>query len=317
MTKTPRKTIKIIVGAIALALILGAILLTFRGQELLTGAQAKYEVEFDNVLNLVPNSSTVRVEGVTVGTVSAKSQEEETGVAEIAIDHDIDIRADASAKLRLQSILGQMYIELDPGTASEPLAGPIPTKRTEGATDLSGILEDTGPTVEGLDADEVTETLEFVSETTDKYTVGGGETIAQTAATLDNLVKNQADLFGIITQTENLTTTLVEQTRRLELITADAQATIDSVRAFAATQGPRMLAILDDLLTLRAVFDRNMANIQSVLDQTPALLGLTRVLVNQLVANITAGEFPAPVALDGLGPALAKDRLYPNAPENP
>lgn len=300
----------VIVGSISLTVLIGAILLILTGSSLFQSSN-KYQIEFDNVLNVVPNSSGVSVHGVNVGTVTKTWEENDIGVVEVGLDGDIVLKSDARAKLQLQSILGQKYIALNPGTASTPLEGRLTTDHTLGAADLGTILGETGPMIAGLDPGEIEQVLELVNEQTFKYTDGLGDKVDSLAATLNNAVANQDNIFEVIDDVDSLLATLVAQQDRLRAISADASALINDVQSFAEAQQPNILAIQNDLQTLANVLEANKATFDYLKQQTPVLLKLTRVLVNQLMNNIETGGNPIPVGLDNFGELLLDDKRYP------
>src|SRR5512142_1043174 len=79
------------------------------------------KVVFDNVAGL-DEKSAVRVAGVRKGKVS-KIRLMSDGKAEVTldIDDDVPVHSNASAHVANLGLLGEKYIELDPGTPNSPL----------------------------------------------------------------------------------------------------------------------------------------------------------------------------------------------------
>jgi phospholipid/cholesterol/gamma-HCH transport system substrate-binding protein len=88
-----------------------------------TGAR-KITAVFDSVAGL-DNKSAVRVAGVRVGKVSDIRLRPD-GKAEVTleIDKDVQLHGNSTAKVANLGLLGEKYVELDPGTANEPLIPP-------------------------------------------------------------------------------------------------------------------------------------------------------------------------------------------------
>ncbi|MBJ7330366.1 MAG: MCE family protein [Solirubrobacteraceae bacterium] len=105
----------------------GKLLISQRGA--LGGSLVK--AEFKNAWPLVPGM-TIRVNGAVGGTVeSVKLTDQGTAAVGLRLTRDVPApRADATAAIRQQDILGDTYVALELGHASEPLRGPVPTSRT-------------------------------------------------------------------------------------------------------------------------------------------------------------------------------------------
>ncbi|WP_288047889.1 MlaD family protein, partial [Nocardia sp.] len=87
------------------------------------------EIQFDDVLDLVPQSS-VKVEGVPVGRVEEISigKDKWTASVRTLVNSSVDLPANARAEVRQSNLLGEKFIEL-----SEPAADPDPNRLTNGS----------------------------------------------------------------------------------------------------------------------------------------------------------------------------------------
>ncbi|MCU1672852.1 MAG: mammalian cell entry protein [Frankiales bacterium] len=87
-----------------------------------TGAGAyKVTVEFPDVLDLVPQSA-VKVDDVTVGSVSAIDLKNYTARVVVSLNKDVVLPENARASLRQTSLLGEKFVSLDKPTG-EPAVG--------------------------------------------------------------------------------------------------------------------------------------------------------------------------------------------------
>lgn len=97
--------------------------------------------EFTSSRGLVERAE-VRVGGAPAGSVTS-IRLSDRGTAEVGLDlHDglPRLAADATAAIRPVDLLGDVYVELSPGTSDEPLRGPIPVSRTSNAPRLDELL---------------------------------------------------------------------------------------------------------------------------------------------------------------------------------
>ena len=85
------------------------------------------KVEFADVLDLVPQS-TVKVNDVSVGKVSAIDLEGYQALVTLEIQRDVDLPGNAVAELRQTSLLGEKFVEL-----SAPDEGAIESRLRDGA----------------------------------------------------------------------------------------------------------------------------------------------------------------------------------------
>ena len=85
------------------------------------------KVEFADVLDLVPQS-TVKVNDVSVGKVSAIDLEGYQALVTLEIQRDVDLPGNAVAELRQTSLLGEKFVEL-----SAPDKGAIESRLRDGA----------------------------------------------------------------------------------------------------------------------------------------------------------------------------------------
>jgi phospholipid/cholesterol/gamma-HCH transport system substrate-binding protein len=84
----------------------------------------------------------VRVAGTPAGSVeSIELSERNTAMATLRLRDDVPRpRADAAAVVRPVDLLGDTYLSLSPGSAAEPLRGPIPLARSASAPRLDELL---------------------------------------------------------------------------------------------------------------------------------------------------------------------------------
>ena len=86
-------------------------------------AQREVDVIFDSVAGL-DNKSAVRMAGVRVGTVrEIKLTEGGRAIVSLEIDPEVPLYRNATARIANLGLLGEKYVELDPGTMG---AGPAP-----------------------------------------------------------------------------------------------------------------------------------------------------------------------------------------------
>ena len=102
--------------------VIGYFVLKIEDVDLARGRNSrKIRIAFDNVAGLEAKSA-VRVAGVRKGKVTAIDVANGKATVEMEIDDDVPLFENASARVANLGLLGEKYIEIDPG---EPKAGPL------------------------------------------------------------------------------------------------------------------------------------------------------------------------------------------------
>lgn len=114
---------KLGVFMLVILVVLGYFVLKIEDVQIGRGARTKKVTAiFDSVAGL-DKKSTVRVAGVRVGKVEDVKLRPQDGKAEVTldIDSDVQLHRNATARVANLGLLGEKYVELDPGTLSEPV----------------------------------------------------------------------------------------------------------------------------------------------------------------------------------------------------
>lgn len=192
-------------------------------------------IEMPNVMAIQRNSR-VRVNDVTVGNVADIELDGWHAVVTVALDSDVELPANATAKIGQTSLLGSLHIEL-----ASPLGEQPQGKLTTGAT-IPLARASTYPTTE--------QTLASLSTVLN----GGGLAQIQEITTEMNagLTGHEPEVRDLLTRSESLVTTLNDQ--RGDIVTAlegldRLAATVDQQNADLASaleRIPPALRILAD-----------------------------------------------------------------------
>jgi phospholipid/cholesterol/gamma-HCH transport system substrate-binding protein len=120
-----KKSTEIWVGIFVVVGILLLILMTLKIERFQIGKEAGYlvSVYFDTAAGLVKNAS-VRVAGVSVGIVDRISLDAGKAKVIFHLPNNIAIYKDAKAYLKAEGFLGEKYVEITPGSPSQPKVEP-------------------------------------------------------------------------------------------------------------------------------------------------------------------------------------------------
>jgi phospholipid/cholesterol/gamma-HCH transport system substrate-binding protein len=255
------------------------------------------KAQMPDVSNLQQNAR-VRVGDVTVGTVTNIQREGWHAVLTMRLNRDVDLPANATAKLGQTTILGSLHVELSP-PKDEP-----PQGKLHGGSLIPLSRGSSYPTVE--------QTLAALSLVLNGGGLGQVQDI--TAAFSTAFHGREQDLRSLIEQIDKFTAYLNDQ--KGDIIDA-ANSLNNLVGQFAAQQPvlDRAIATIPDAL---AVLNNERDNLVEAADQLGKFSALTTQAVNQTKENLVKELRELGPTLEGLanaGPSLTRSlSLIPTFP---
>jgi phospholipid/cholesterol/gamma-HCH transport system substrate-binding protein len=127
----------------------------------------------DSALGLSEDNA-VAIAGVKVGVVDSIFVDGRQAKVTVAIDPSITLHADARAALRQKTLLGEKYVDLDPGAQGAVLADGAVLKDNVPTVEIDAVIRDVAVLVDRLNA--ITPPLESAIARVDKLLEGeGGE----------------------------------------------------------------------------------------------------------------------------------------------
>jgi phospholipid/cholesterol/gamma-HCH transport system substrate-binding protein len=213
-----------VLGAVTVGVIVVFVWLTFSfGGGAPRGSQP-YVLMFDSALGLSVDN-TVAVAGVKVGVVEDIAVDGRKARVTVRIDPTVELYADARAALRQKTLLGEKYVDLDPGHGDQPLLA------------AGTVLEHNVPTVE---IDQVIRDVSVLVERLNKITPPLESAIAR----VDDALQEQDGkaLVGEATGALADLRVLVKETNKLVKSSGEDVAV---VLAMARQKGPSLLERLD------------------------------------------------------------------------
>lgn len=265
-----------------------------------TGADAVVvTVEFPDVGTLTPNSQ-VKVDDIAVGTVTAVDVENWHAVATLSIDKDIEIPANAVAKVGVNTLLGASFVEL---------AAPRKPKGRLATGDLITLAR----------SHAYPSTEQVLSAASVALNGGGLEQISTITTELNRVLGSNDGAFGeLLPRLESFVTTLNDQKD-------DILAAIRDVAHMSkkfADQSPVINRALDEIGPALEVLAKDRPDITEALVSLTELSDVATPLVkdikDDLVADLRDIE-PALRAIESAGDqavsALGFMVTFPFAPE--
>lgn len=270
---------RVLAAGLACVLVGGAgYLLANRG-----GNDPTVVAQFANAQFLVPGN-TVHVNGVTAGSVEKMQVEHNTALVTLQINsHFWPIHADATAEIRPVTLLGELYVDLNPGSASAPAmpnGGTIPLSHTTSSTNLQSVLN-------SLD-NPTSAALALLVGTAGEGLAGNGRNAAAAIRAL----------APALTQTDGLVNLLDSQNQLLASMIDDVKPVVAAIDTGQGGRLDHLVAATDTMLQATA---HSQAALGSDIQQLPGALDAARSAFDQL-EGLASQATPA---LDSLTPLTA------------
>lgn len=260
-----------------------------------------YRADFTDVSQLTPGSQ-VRVAGVEVGKVTGVSVGRDNVVrVSFNVGQDIAVTSGTRAVIRYKDLIGNRFLELEPGAGGTPLrpGGLIPAARTAAALDLDTLFNGFKPLFVGLTPKQINAvSAELVNVLQGES--GSIYTLLATVASLTSTLANRDQLIGVVIDNLNAVlrtvmaddgdlAALIDNLRSLVTgLNEDAPTilrSVVSINSFTASAAsllakvnPSLTADLPALQAVSRTLNKNTAEVQQVLDTlAPAYSRLARV----------------------------------------
>jgi phospholipid/cholesterol/gamma-HCH transport system substrate-binding protein len=249
-------------------------------------AQGTYKIELDNAFGLVTGAD-FKVAGVAAGTISAINLDKKSLYAVVTINVTRSgfgqFHRNAFCQSRPESLIGEYYIDCNPGTSSSPVlkaGSTIPVTHTQST----------------IPADLVQNVMRLPYR--QRFTLIVNELGAAAAARSDDLQAALRRAVPALTETDQLLNLLGNDSTTLQNLTTDSNHVITAL-ANNSTQVERFIEMANRTATATATQDNNLRlsiqNLPPLLEQLrPAMAGLEKsVVANTPVLenlNASAGQ---------------------------
>jgi phospholipid/cholesterol/gamma-HCH transport system substrate-binding protein len=207
------------------------------------------EVEFEDVLDLVPQSS-VKVNDISVGRVTDVELTGQTATVSLELRNDTQLPANSVATIRQTSLLGEKFVSLAAPTSEEPVGSladetEIPLERTGANPDVEEVLGALSLLLNGGGIAQLRTIAQEINLALDGREESARSLLRQVDAFMGQLDANKGDIVDAI-----------ESLNRLSIGVREQQDSID----LALEELPSSLASLDrqrgDLVDMLQALDR-------------------------------------------------------------
>ncbi|WP_232680179.1 MCE family protein [Nocardioides sp. R-C-SC26] len=291
------------------------------------GDTVSVEAEFVDALNLA-QGATVKVNGVASGKVRSVRAEDFHAVAELVVESDAGLRDGVTARLRYDTPLGELFVDMTNPDAGAPLADGdvIELDDTSTAPTVEDSLSQASLLVNGGGLDQ----LQTISEELNTA-LGGREDVArsllerldrvlteanESSADIDRALRSLASVSGTLRERQDVIDRAVREitpaARVLRENTPELTELLGELETFSATAGDFVAAIRDDTIRVldQAVpvldeFSKQRRSYPESLEKLAALGPIAESFVPNDYAAITIANRLEGSTLPSLGDILA------------
>ncbi len=308
------------VGAVGIGLTLALMWLSLNYQKLpLIDQTRQYTAYFAEAGGLAAGNP-VQVSGLRVGEVSSVELNGPRVLVRFKIDRGVRLGDRSEAAIKLKTLLGSKLLEIT-SRGDGRLTGPIPLDRTTSPYELPDALGDLSTTISGLNTDQLSHSLEVLSETFSntapdlQAAVRGvarfSETLNSRDAELRALLENASKATTVLGERSNQVVTLVGNTNSLLVALRNQSSALDrisnniavvarQVKGFIADNRQTLKPALEKLNSALAIVDNRKERVQKAIKGLNAYaLSLGESVSSgpyfkAYLANLLPGQFVQP-----------------------
>jgi phospholipid/cholesterol/gamma-HCH transport system substrate-binding protein len=320
----------VVIGVAGLTVLALLTIAAFRIDDLpLIGGGEKYTAAFSEAGGLRPGDE-VRIAGVKAGKVDGVELDGDRVVVSFRIRGGPEFGERTGAAIRVKTILGAKYLALEPaGPGRLPPGSEIPLSRTTPAYDVVEAFSDLTTTTEEIDTDQLSASLDVISETFQdspeevRESIEGlsalSRTVAERDAELRELLSAAHGVSGVLADRSGEFTTMVkdgdklfrEITRRREVISALLTSSVEMSVQLTGLVNDNRAALGPALERLNAVVRMLERNQESLTRSVRLLAPYARVFTNTLGNGPWFDSYVENIVAVGAAPSGGPDVRIP------
>ena len=245
---------------------------------------------FTDAQGLVENGS-VKIAGITVGSVRELKVEGKTARVRIEIDPEVKVRRDVTATIKAKSLLGEKFIELIPASETAPLLqnGDV-IEKTFVPSELPDLASQIGPLLSKINPDDVSRLVRVVArvlEGNEKDFPKIVEALGHVTVNVDNMLTRNGP--KIDRMMDVMYDTVNTSGPKINKLVDTTQDTMSNANALLKENGPRINKFTGELSQIDvARINRMIGTIDDSMKGMPEAVGAAKDVVFK-VDNILDG----------------------------
>jgi phospholipid/cholesterol/gamma-HCH transport system substrate-binding protein len=173
--------------------------------------------------------AAVQVSGLRVGQVTDIKLDGPRVLITFNVDDGVRLGQRTEAAVKTKSLLGAKILEITP-RGDGTLTGPIPLERTTPAYQLPDALGDLANTINGLNTDQLNESLATLSQTFQNTAPDLQAAVAEAGRFSQTLAQRDAQLRGLLENANKATTVLAQRSDEVVDLIRDSNALLAELK---------------------------------------------------------------------------------------
>ncbi|MDV6274945.1 MCE family protein [Rhodococcus erythropolis] len=217
----------------------------------------------------------VNAAGVKIGTVDRIEVENGLARVDFTLDGSIGLGESTSAAITTMSLLGKRAVSLDvDGAGRIAVGGEIPVERTRSAYSLPDVLGDLTTTVEDIDLDQLSESLDAVGQVMSGSAPNLRPALDGVARISDSVNRRDEMLRGLLSDANDVAGTLAERGPQVNALLVDGNALLGELDRRQAALGEVITNISALSIELSGLVHDNEAQLKPVLVKLDTVVGI-------------------------------------------
>ncbi|MCR1783844.1 MCE family protein [Nocardioides carbamazepini] len=274
----------VVIGAVSIAVLLLGLVAAFRANDLpLIGGGDTYYASFSEAGGLKAKDE-VRIAGVRVGQVTSMELDGNSVKVGFKIKTDTPFGPDTRADIKVKTILGSMYLALDPAGEGQLAEGAvIPVERTSSPYDVVEAFTGLAETSADIDTDQLAGALTTLADLTRntpeefRSALDGLSSLAETVASRDDeinsLLKNlnrvstvldsrDEDIVALMKDADTLFTALLQRKAQIHRLLKSTSTLSTTLTGLIKDSRADLKPALDSLDSVLQVVKKNEDNLE-------------------------------------------------------
>lgn len=215
----------------------------------------------------------VQVSGYGAGRVDSIALDPHGVLVHFSVDDDIRLGEDTEVAIKTIALLGNKVLDVTPRGKGR-LGQTIPVERTKSPYQLADAIGDLTATVSGLNTDQLSQSLQTLSQTLQDTPPQLKIAVAGVARFSETLNKRDNELRTLLANARKATTVLADRTDQIVQLVHDTNALLQSLRSQSAALDEVSAHISALSQQIGTFVDDNRATLKPALDKLNGVLAI-------------------------------------------
>jgi phospholipid/cholesterol/gamma-HCH transport system substrate-binding protein len=263
------------VGAVGLVVIALLMLLAFKAEDIpFLGGGDDYYAQFSEAGGLKVDDE-VRVAGVSVGKVEDITLDSGHVLVRFSVDGDTAFGVDSGASIRVKTLLGAMYLALEPAGPGQLAPGSvIPLARTAAPFDVVDAFSGLATTEQQIKTGRLARSLTTIADLFRDSPADVRASLTGLSRLSQNVAARDEQLQTLLSNASHLSKVLADRNENLETLFKDGDVLLRALYARRDAVHNLLLATIDLSHQLTGLVDDSRADLRPALQRLHHVVGL-------------------------------------------